>query len=196
MATDGYAEYLLFRGRLFSLFRPARDANRRYAKGETHLSQPPTLGAQHAREQTVQRADVDVVFRKWTQTSHPHQHSPKQNRRKKSNVRVRRALNRQAGSAQSFFQLSQSVTATVMADVILHPPQKHELRHEQQPSPAEPQHAKHFAQARNIIVDMLYDIKGGYQIKLSVFVRQFLSGPLPDFTQAARATKVERFRRN
>src|SRR5216684_6582804 len=80
-----------------------------------------------------------------------------------------------------------------MTNVILHAPKKHERGHKQQRTPAGPQHAKHFAEARNIIVEMLDDIKAGHQIKLSVFVRQTLGGPLPDGSQSARATKVEGF---
>src|SRR5713101_8153595 len=83
-----------------------------------------------------------------------------------------------------------------MTDLILHTPKKHERGHKQQRPPAGPQHAKHFAEARNIIVEMLDDIKAGYQIKLSVFVRQTLGGPLPDSAQSARATEVEGFGRN
>src|SRR5260370_7162862 len=95
MTPGGYAEYLLFRGRLFSLIRPARDAYRRHAKGKTHLSQPPTLAAKHAPKQTIQRPDVDVILRSGTQTSHAHYESPEQYRSEERHLRLRNPLDRQ-----------------------------------------------------------------------------------------------------
>src|SRR5260370_31264909 len=98
MTPGVYAEYLLFRGRLFSLIRPARDAYRRHAKGKTHLSQPPTLGAKHAPKQTIQRPYIDVILRSGTQTSHAHYESAEQYRSEERDVRLRTAFTRQARS--------------------------------------------------------------------------------------------------
>ena len=59
----------------------------------------------------------------------------------------------------------------MMADVILHSPEKHERRHEQHCAPVGTEHSAHFAEARNIIIEMLYDIKAGDQIERSICER-------------------------
>src|SRR5712692_10047827 len=54
-----------------------RDANNRNAKRKVHSAQPPAFGAENAAQQTVQRADVDVVLRSRTPARRAHQPSSK-----------------------------------------------------------------------------------------------------------------------
>src|SRR5258708_28220063 len=80
----------------------------------------------------------------------------------------------------------------MMAYVILHSPQKHERRHEQHRASVGTEYAAHFAQTRNIIIEMLHDIKSGDQIERGICERQALSCALPYLDQASRATEIER----
>ena len=65
----------------------------------------------------------------------------------------------------------------MMADLILHPPQEHERRHEQDCAAVWTEHSAHFAEPRNIIVEMLDDIKGGHQIERGICEGQLSAAP-------------------
>src|SRR6266853_1621843 len=84
----------------------------------------------------------------------------------------------------------------MMANVILHSPQKHERRHEQDGTPTGSEHSAHFAQTCNIIIEMLHDIKSGDQIERRIRERQTLSRALFYILESARPAEVEGFSRN
>src|SRR5205807_8654528 len=115
---------------------------------------------------------------------------------KETYVRIGGAPDRQSRVSNSLFQFSQRIAAPVMTNVILHSPKKHERRHEQKRATAGPQHSTHFAQARQVIVEMLDYIKPGYEIKRRVFVRQSFRRALLYFRQATRATEFQCFARD
>src|SRR5882762_7859958 len=81
----------------------------------------------------------------------------------------------------------------MMADIILHSPEKHERRHKQDCAPVGTEYSAHFAEARHIIIEMLYDIKSSHQIERSIFKGQTFCGALLYFSQAARAAEVQGF---
>src|SRR5882672_1309100 len=81
----------------------------------------------------------------------------------------------------------------MMADVILDAPEKHERGDKQDSSPVRSKYAAHLAQAGNIIIEMLDDIKPGHQIERSIFKGETLCRALLHFGQATRAAKVEGF---
>src|SRR6266536_2035431 len=108
-----------------------RHANYLHSKGETHAAQPPTFRAEQAAKQTIEGADVDVVFRSWSDSRQSHQQSPCQNRREETYVCITGALNHQIRVLQFFIQFRQGIASSMMADIVLNAPQKHERRHEQ-----------------------------------------------------------------
>src|SRR5712691_11177439 len=79
----------------------------------------------------------------------------------------------------------------MIADVVLHAPQKHECRHKQDRPAVCAQYAPHLFQTGNIVVKMLNHIKSRNQVKRIVLIRQRLSRPLFHPLQAAPATKLE-----
>ncbi len=78
-----------------------------------------------------------------------------------------------------------------MADFILHAPQPHERRHENQDATARAQHAAHLAQTAHVVVKMLHDIQRRDQIKSAVLVRQIFRGAQPHVIKTARSTKIQ-----
>src|SRR6185437_7689259 len=91
---------------------------------------------------------------------------------KETNVYVSSTLNFKTGFPYHLFQLFERVTAPVIADIVLHAPQKHKRRHKQKCMPARTQHAPHLFQTGQIVIKVLYYIKTSGQIKRSVVVWQ------------------------
>src|SRR6267154_4755964 len=84
----------------------------------------------------------------------------------------------------------------MMANVVLHSPQKHERPHEQDGTAIWTKHPAHFAQTGNIIIEMLHDIKSGDQIERRISEGQTLRRTLLYFIQSARPAEVEGFSGN
>src|SRR5213080_4555870 len=75
-----------------------RHAHYRHTKRKIHPLQPPTLRAENAPQQTIQRRNIDVALRCGAQTGQAHEYTTQESGHEERDIGVSCALDMKSGS--------------------------------------------------------------------------------------------------